>query len=604
VLSNPFGVNMSQAAIDYAKFTQVDTAQDEIKIFGGNLTNSSLLNLPAGPLGLSLGVEHRNEGGEFSPDALVSSGVTESNPSQPTKGSFSVTEVYGESLIPLLKDLPGAEDLHVNLGGRYFDYNTFGSGETWKVNGVYVPVTGIRFRASDGTAFRQPSIYDLYEGQSLSFVGANDPCAALGTYTAAQQVNIKANCLKQGVNPATFTQIGSQIQTIVGGNPNLQPETARTQTISVVLSPPFVPHFVVTLDFFRTKIENNISSVDTQDIVNGCYESAGLSSVFCKDINPRLGTGQLSTVVGTNENLGVQRTEGLDIGASYSYATQSYGSFSFQNDATYVFKFQQQNLPNGPFIGLNGTIGTSLYSNGYPRLRDNFSVDWRYNDFQFGYRLRYIDGMLYYPLLTPSQVAYYKAPAIFYSDIVLTYDWRDFRFNLGVDNLFNKSPPVVIDTTTNTDPSVYDILGRVVYLKATYNFGTPPAVLPPPPEPAPPAPAAPVAPVRTYLVFFDWDRADLTSRAREIVSAAAQASTHVQTTRIEVDGYTDLSGTVGYNQKLSVRRAQSVEKELIRDGVPASEIAIHGYGESNPLVPTAPGVREPQNRRVEIILKS
>jgi OOP family OmpA-OmpF porin len=114
-----------------------------------------------------------------------------------------------------------------------------------------------------------------------------------------------------------------------------------------------------------------------------------------------------------------------------------------------------------------------------------------------------------------------------------------------------------------------------------------------------PAPQA----ARTYLVFFDWDRADLSARAREIVAEAAQASTHVQTTRIEVNGYTDLSGTAAYNQKLSVRRAKSVEAELVRDGVQANEIAIHGYGESDPLVPTAKGVREPQNRRVEIVLK-
>ncbi len=116
---------------------------------------------------------------------------------------------------------------------------------------------------------------------------------------------------------------------------------------------------------------------------------------------------------------------------------------------------------------------------------------------------------------------------------------------------------------------------------------------------AAPAPEA----ARTYLVFFDWDRADLTSRARQIVAEAAQASTHVSTTRVEVNGYTDLSGTAAYNQRLSVRRAQSVEAELVRDGVNRSEISIHGYGESNPLVQTAAGVREPQNRRVEIILK-
>jgi outer membrane protein OmpA-like peptidoglycan-associated protein len=119
------------------------------------------------------------------------------------------------------------------------------------------------------------------------------------------------------------------------------------------------------------------------------------------------------------------------------------------------------------------------------------------------------------------------------------------------------------------------------------------------------APAAVPAPepARTSLVFFDWDRADLTTRAQQIISEAAQASTHVQTTKIAVNGYTDLSGTAEYNQKLSVRRAETVQAELVRDGVAANEITIKGFGESNPLVPTAPGVREPQNRRVEIILQ-
>ena len=77
----------------------------------------------------------------------------------------------------------------------------------------------------------------------------------------------------------------------------------------------------------------------------------------------------------------------------------------------------------------------------------------------------------------------------------------------------------------------------------------------------------------------------------------------MQTTRIEVNGYTDLSGTTAYNQRLSVRRARRVEAELVRDGVAAGEITIHGFGESNPLVPTAKGVRAPQNRRGEIILR-
>ena len=129
-----------------------------------------------------------------------------------------------------------------------------------------------------------------------------------------------------------------------------------------------------------------------------------------------------------------------------------------------------------------------------------------------------------------------------------------------------------------------------------------PAAPMPAPQAAPPMAAPAPEPARTYLVFFDWDRADLTARAREIIATAAQASTHVQTTRIDVNGYTDLSGTAAYNQRLSVRRAKSVEAELVRDGVADSAISIHGYGESSPLVPTAKGVREPQNRRVEIIL--
>jgi len=128
---------------------------------------------------------------------------------------------------------------------------------------------------------------------------------------------------------------------------------------------------------------------------------------------------------------------------------------------------------------------------------------------------------------------------------------------------------------------------------------------PPPPAPAAPAPvAAPApAPARSYLVFFDWDKATLTERARQIVKEAADNSTRVQVTRIEVNGYTDTSGTPRYNQGLSVRRAQAVASELVRDGVPKSAISIQGFGDTHLLVSTGPGVREPQNRRVEIIIR-
>ena len=104
-------------------------------------------------------------------------------------------------------------------------------------------------------------------------------------------------------------------------------------------------------------------------------------------------------------------------------------------------------------------------------------------------------------------------------------------------------------------------------------------------------------------MFFDWDKATLTDRARQIIAQAADASFHTQVTRIEVNGYTDTSGAPKYNQALSVRRAEAVTAELGRHGVPRGEITVQGFGETHLLVPTGPGVREAQNRRVEIILR-
>jgi outer membrane protein OmpA-like peptidoglycan-associated protein len=128
-----------------------------------------------------------------------------------------------------------------------------------------------------------------------------------------------------------------------------------------------------------------------------------------------------------------------------------------------------------------------------------------------------------------------------------------------------------------------------------YAFGAAPAAVA-----AAPTPVAEVG-AKTFLVFFDWDRADLTARGAGIVRDAASYSQGNQYTRIDVDGNTDTSGTPAYNQGLSERRARTVADELVRDGVPQNVISMHAYGDTHLLVPTGPGVREPQNRRVEIV---
>ena len=119
------------------------------------------------------------------------------------------------------------------------------------------------------------------------------------------------------------------------------------------------------------------------------------------------------------------------------------------------------------------------------------------------------------------------------------------------------------------------------------------------PIPVPPPPPKAAAPEK-YLVFFDWNKATLTAEARRVIASAAEAYKATGKATIIATGYTDLSGSAAYNQKLSVRRADAVKADLVRLGVPATSITAIGRGESNPLVPTADGVREPQNRRVEI----
>ncbi|MFM7306268.1 MAG: OmpA family protein, partial [Alphaproteobacteria bacterium] len=145
-------------------------------------------------------------------------------------------------------------------------------------------------------------------------------------------------------------------------------------------------------------------------------------------------------------------------------------------------------------------------------------------------------------------------------------------------------------SATQVNPSEFGNISGLFGLR--YAFNAAPVV----------AAAAPVAAARTFLVFFDWSKADLTDRARQIIGEAATAR-GAGVTRIEVNGFTDRSGSAEYNMGLSQRRANAVAAELVRRGVPRNEIVTRGFGEENNLVPTADGVREPQNRRVEIILK-
>jgi OmpA-OmpF porin, OOP family len=197
----------------------------------------------------------------------------------------------------------------------------------------------------------------------------------------------------------------------------------------------------------------------------------------------------------------------------------------------------------------------------------------------------------------------YQAIAGFRYDInpLLAFD-VDYRYLATTDATYNNKgvfPFPGGSRGTNVLPGLKVRTGystNNLIASLTMKFGAPPA----PPPPAPPAPPPP--PVhQVYLVFFDWDKYNITAEGQQILVLAANQYKSGGRVQLQVTGYTDLSGSAGYNQRLSERRANAVAAALERLGVPRSDMVVTGRGMNDPRVPTAPGVREPQNRRVEIV---
>jgi OOP family OmpA-OmpF porin len=176
----------------------------------------------------------------------------------------------------------------------------------------------------------------------------------------------------------------------------------------------------------------------------------------------------------------------------------------------------------------------------------------------------------------------------------------DYRYLATTEPTFNNKgvapfPPFGFPPNTTKYRSGYNTQNIVASL--TMKFGAPP---PAPPPPAPPAPPPPPT-HQVYLVFFDWDKYNITPEGQQIIQLAANQYRSGGRVTLQVTGYTDTSGSAGYNQRLSERRANAVAAALERLGVPRSDMVVAGRGENDLRVPTPNGVREPQNRRVEIV---
>jgi len=226
-------------------------------------------------------------------------------------------------------------------------------------------------------------------------------------------------------------------------------------------------------------------------------------------------------------------------------------------------------LPTGPvFIPGPQTFGGTLFKNN--------------SSWQFGYQG--IAGFRYdiNPLLA------FDLDYRYFATTETTYNNKGvFPFPNG-----NRGTNVLSGLRVRTGYSTNNIVASL-----TMKFGAPP---PAPPPPAPPAPPPP--PVhQVYLVFFDWDKYNITPEGMQILQLAANQYKSGGRVQLQVTGYTDLSGPAGYNQRLSERRANAVAVALEKLGVPRSDMVVTGRGMNDPRVPTALGVREPQNRRVEIV---
>jgi outer membrane protein OmpA-like peptidoglycan-associated protein len=195
-------------------------------------------------------------------------------------------------------------------------------------------------------------------------------------------------------------------------------------------------------------------------------------------------------------------------------------------------------------------------------------------------------------------VAFVKTSAFNQSDNNTTFAYQgiigvgyniDSQFRVNLDGRYYGT------TAPTLAGQGYQNNNIIAMLSLQYKFGAPTVAAAPPPAAAPQAPS--------FMVFFDWDRSNLSAQALNTIKQAAGAYKTKGSARITATGHTDKSGPDAYNMALSLRRANTVKDALVREGVPATAISVIGKGETQPLVQTADGVREPQNRRVEIVIQ-
>lgn len=440
-------------------------------IYGASIAGN-LFALPAGEVQAVLGVEHRRESihnvddNGAAPPASELSHLGAWAPYEPElAASNDVSEVYAELVVPVLADLPFAHRLTVEGAYRYSDYSDFDSTNTWKLGASWAPIESLTFRATRSRSVRVPNFGELYSARAVQEIGVRDAC--LETSYQANPTRI-ANCaaLMQQLGVAT-PYLPSEIGTgyvISGGSPDVTPETSDSISAGLVWQPQFLQGLDLTLDYWNIKLDNMITAISQQNILNLCVDLPSTDNEFCDRVT-RDARGYAEGVDTSYMNVSESEAKGIDLGANYRFDLGP-GRLSMGLRASYLLKYETTTLPG---------VDTSriIYDGGYqnPDLRGNLSMTYDVDDWEIGLNNRYWGKALNYTNVSSEAYDRNKLPARLYNDLAVGWHMNERTvFRVGINNLFDVQPPYRPRTYYQGGGGVYDVYGRYFYFNAKVSF--------------------------------------------------------------------------------------------------------------------------------------
>lgn len=488
---NIFGFNtVSAAAADYV--TRGGTLSEyraKVKqdVFSASVSGE-VFELPGGALSIATGFEYRREKSSEDFDDATNLGQTLGNLLTDTRGKYNVKEGFLEVVAPILSDRPFFHYLGLEGAVRYSDYSTVGGVWSWKAGGEWAPIPDIRFRGIYSEATRAPNISELFSAQSETFPAIVDPCDQRagegdGAPISVPAGSLSAACLAipaiaAAANAGGFVYSTAQIQTIngfLGGNPNLEEETAKTLTLGAVFQPRFVRGLSLTVDYYRIKLKNAIGIIGQQTSLDECLTGSG-DDLFCDNIT-RDATGRVTQVDAFNLNTGSFLVSGIDTQVKYSTTFGESGRFDLSAFWTHLLKQQQTSFPGGPTqkeVGQLDCYSCGRLGTGF-RDKVNVSATVGWDNVSLNWRVNYLSSVVD-DITDPDAT---RTGAYWYHDAQLRFgidDKKKFEFYLGIDNVFDKKPPVFGDTNPVTFPgaqtsaTTYDLYGRLFYAGVDFRF--------------------------------------------------------------------------------------------------------------------------------------